>query len=308
MGWQTCQCGGTGGASGTGGTAGTGGSVGTGGSGTGGGPCPASITDGETTCSQPGLLCQKPCGVESKGTKTCGCVGGVFDCGNAAFGGCHYLPNQDLTCYQLPSSVPACPAETQHNTACSGAACQPCSGYLDSGRNPKVGYCVCAALDSGGLWKCATNLEWPPRVPVSGAGCNTLGFLGPAVTATCQPGSPAEPAGGDIANGTYVATSLGVYGLGIDCFPSDWGTFATTWAFSAGTYQYLSSDTNIMSRRNATFTTVGSTLNITYNCPNSNTGATLYSATPTTFTTFTPGSLSDGSEFTLVETYARIGP
>jgi hypothetical protein len=188
-GWSICDCGGSGGSpgsggeTGSGGSSGSGGSPGSGGSGTGGGPCPAFISDGVTTCTQDGLICPKPCGVEGKGTKNCGCISPyfVFDCGTAQFGGCQYAPGLDLSCYQLPVPVPAC-SGAQHNYACSGPPCQPCSGYLDQGGSPKTGYCVCAvnpAAGTGGaggeggggmggsqpptIWKCASTAEWPPQ-------------------------------------------------------------------------------------------------------------------------------------------------
>jgi hypothetical protein len=147
---------GTGG-SGTGGT-GTGGATGTGGTGGANPNCPTSITDKTTTCTMEGLVCGKPCGIESKGTKNCTCTSGVFMCETVA-PTCHYPDGSDLTCYHLPSPVPACPTGTTSNAACTADACMPCSGYQDSSMTAKTGYCVCVAMK----WKCASDKEWPPQ-------------------------------------------------------------------------------------------------------------------------------------------------
>jgi len=120
--------------------------------------CPTSITDKSTTCTTEGLACPKTCGVESKGSKTCTCTAGVFVCESVA-PTCHYPAGADLTCYHLPSPVPACPTGTVSNGACTDAACMPCSGYNDSSGSAKTGYCVCVS----GKYKCASDKEWPAQ-------------------------------------------------------------------------------------------------------------------------------------------------
>jgi hypothetical protein len=171
---------GTGGKTGAGGsTTGAGGSAtGAGGSATGAGGsttgaggaggsnvalCPTTISDKVTPCVAGADVCPKTCGVESKGSKTCTCTGGVYVC-DAAVGACKYPAGTDLACYKLPATVAACGTPSPvSNSACTAGDCMACSGYLDSGMVAKTGFCVCVGVVGAKKWRCASDKEWPPQ-------------------------------------------------------------------------------------------------------------------------------------------------
>ena len=106
------------------------------------------------------------------GTRDCDCLGGTWSCPT-----CAYDPSHDFSCFRLPTTVSACPADPtdptglmlpQNGSPCALPTCQPCgsatqTAYRDSTNTPKVGYCVCSASDGTGVLSCASTLEWPPQ-------------------------------------------------------------------------------------------------------------------------------------------------
>ena len=179
---------GTGGAasSGTGGSAstGTGGAGGSASTGTGGAggsagstamyaACPSGVVKDKGACvSGTDAMCSNTCGPSKTGYKNCTCNTDVWGCD-----ACTFPMGADYSCYKLPATVPACPADAtdpagtnlvQNGSACTAAACMPCgsgtlSAYRDSSNTAKVGYCVCVAGASSSKWSCASTKEWPTQ-------------------------------------------------------------------------------------------------------------------------------------------------
>jgi hypothetical protein len=141
--------------------------------------------------------CAENCGVNisalttSHRQKTCTCSGstasgGRWSCPSEA-GACTYPTDVDLTCFQVPSPLLACPMDTPdggpadagsgdggsslirtNSTACTLPNSEVCGGvcgsasptvfsYQDSTGTAKSGYCVCVA----GIWQCASVNDWP---------------------------------------------------------------------------------------------------------------------------------------------------
>ena len=148
--------------------------------------CPGTIQDKITPCNgEP--PCAKTCGLNlanigiARATKLCTCagVGQTWQCPN--LGACTYPPIT-LTCFNLPTPLPACPVaqvEAGSNliapnaTSCTLVAGQSCgnvcgsttaNSYQDSGGNGKIGYCVCVTKGTTAVWQCASINEWPPEV------------------------------------------------------------------------------------------------------------------------------------------------
>ncbi len=115
-------------------------------------------------------LCYKTCGPMNVGFKSETCSGGVY----AEQSDCSFDPVCDFSCFKLPDSAdPTCPTTPPtHGTACSLAPCVVCggttsgqtTGYLDSLRSAKIGFCVCvpATATTTQKWSCATaGTIWP---------------------------------------------------------------------------------------------------------------------------------------------------
>lgn len=128
--------------------------------------------NGACTAADP-QICDKTCGVESKGIKTLNCLakGEVTQYDETA---CAF-PAGDYACYKIPTTVDAsCPtvlSELKNSAACTVTTCIVCSvqgEYKDSKDATKTGYCVCT---SAGKWSCGTAGSangWPCP---AGQGC-----------------------------------------------------------------------------------------------------------------------------------------
>jgi hypothetical protein len=148
--------------------------------------CVGTIQDKITPCNgEP--PCTKGCGLNlasigiGRASKLCTCpgMGQTWQCPN--LGVCTYPPIT-LTCFNLPTLLPACPVtqvEVGSNliipnaTPCTLPAGDTCgdvcgstsaNSYQDSGGNGKIGYCVCVTKGATAVWQCASVNEWPPEV------------------------------------------------------------------------------------------------------------------------------------------------
>jgi len=124
---------------------------------------------GICTASDP-QLCYKTCGPRNVGFKSETCMSGIY----AEMSGCSF-PSGDYSCYKIPATIdPSCPSTTpQSGQPCAVAECVLCNvggNYLDSGGNPKTGYCVCPPPNEKGnqSWSCASSTAWPCPL---GQGC-----------------------------------------------------------------------------------------------------------------------------------------
>lgn len=154
--------------------------------------CLGTIQDKITPCNgEP--PCTKGCGLNlasigiARASKLCTCPGAgqTWQCPN--LGVCSYPPIT-LTCFNLPTPLPACPVtqvEVGSNlivpnaTSCTLAPGDTCgdvcgstsaNSYQDSGGNGKIGYCVCVTKGATAVWQCASINEWPPEVTPSDGG------------------------------------------------------------------------------------------------------------------------------------------
>jgi hypothetical protein len=154
--------------------------------------CPGTILDKVTPCNgEP--PCTKGCGLNlasinvARATKLCTCPGAgqTWQCPN--LGACTYPP-LDVTCFNLPTPLPACPiAQVEvgsglimpNATPCTlptgdicGSVCgsNSSNSYQDSGGNGKIGYCACVTKGAAAAWQCASINEWPPEVTQADGG------------------------------------------------------------------------------------------------------------------------------------------
>lgn len=119
-------------------------------------------------------LCYKTCGPQSIGFKSETCDGVSY----VEQSGCSFPvgPTYDYSCFKIPTTIDSsCPTDAapQASQPCTVATCTLCNlngQYLDSGGNPKTGYCVCPAPGTSGTskWSCASTTAWPCP---AGAGC-----------------------------------------------------------------------------------------------------------------------------------------
>ena len=154
--------------------------------------CPGTILDKITPCNgEP--PCTKGCGLNlasiniARATKLCTCpgVGQTWQCPNQ--GSCNYPP-LDVTCFNLPTTLPACPiAQVEVGSGLIVPNATPCTlpagdicgnvcgstsanSYQDSGGNGKIGYCACVTKGASAAWQCASINEWPPDVTLPDGG------------------------------------------------------------------------------------------------------------------------------------------
>jgi hypothetical protein len=172
------------GAAGTTGSTGTAGTNGTGGAAPGQPACASTVAKSGPCAATDQQLCYKTCGPADTGFKSETCNAGTYTEGSCTF------PPGDYTCEALPTSIPAaCPTTAPEagsaQPACTVPACTVCggynnagtptqtTGYLDSGANPKVGYCICAGSTPATMhWSCASTTAWPCPATMSGVtGC-----------------------------------------------------------------------------------------------------------------------------------------
>jgi len=113
----------------------------------------------------------KTCGPINVGYKSETCSGGVY----AEQSDCSFDSACDFSCFKLPDTADSnCPTTTPptHGTACTLPPCVVCggtakgqtTGYLDSKRSAKIGFCVCvpATANTTQKWSCATGgTIWP---------------------------------------------------------------------------------------------------------------------------------------------------
>lgn len=151
------------------------------------------------------------------------------------------------------------------------ASCDPAAGDADSGPTP--------ATDAG-------------------SGCNTIAQAGSPVPEVAGAGTMPSPAGGVIADGTYVLTSFEIYPPGsVDPFQR-----TETFVFAGGTMESISRrDSGPEERRSATYSTSGTTWSVSLTCPGTQSVEFEYTATPTTFQIFEIGA--DTNE---VHTYTKL--
>src|SRR5262249_2011778 len=137
-----------------------------------------SSTKSKAACeSQP--ACFNTCGPLKSGFRNCVCDAGMWSCAT-----CAYLPDRDYSCFHLPATAAACPADPTDPTGAGlpqsgGQGALPAGSpwgppttpaYRDSSGLPKIGYCVCSAADGTGTLSCATATEWPPQSPIAPVG------------------------------------------------------------------------------------------------------------------------------------------
>jgi hypothetical protein len=115
----------------------------------------------------------KTCGPANAGFKSETCQGGAY----VEQADCSFDPACDFSCFKLPDpadpAIAACPATApSHGGPCTMPACVVCggtsagqtTGYLDSKRSAKIGFCVCLppTASSTQKWSCATGgTIWP---------------------------------------------------------------------------------------------------------------------------------------------------
>jgi hypothetical protein len=115
-------------------------------------------------------IAYKSCGPDNSGYKSETCSGGVY----AEQSDCSFDPACDFSCFKLPDTAdPNCPTTPPtHGTPCTLPQCVVCggtksgqtTGYLDSKRSAKIGFCVClpATATTTQKWSCATSgTIWP---------------------------------------------------------------------------------------------------------------------------------------------------
>lgn len=117
-------------------------------------------------------------------------------------------------------------------------------------------------------------------------GCNAIASAGEPVPETAGAGAMPTPAGGAIADGTYVLTAWEIYPPGsVDAFQR-----RETFVFAGNTVESLSQkDAEPEQRRAGTYSTSGTTWSISLSCPVTQTVDLPYTATPTTLQIFEIG-------------------
>ena len=123
--------------------------------------------------------------------------------------------------------------------------------------------------------------------------CNTLTASGDVVIQTAATGSAPAPAGGTIANGTYVLTSNEVFPPGSSASASSKETLRITGNQMERALAYL----GFVSQLNYSISTAGTTLTATATCPVGDAFSLPYTATATTLVIF--------GDATSVQTYTR---
>jgi hypothetical protein len=143
------------------------------------------VADQATCNSDP--TCTKTCGLDisslttSRPKRTCTCSGSTASNGHwscpAGAGSCVYPTDVDLSCFQLPTPVPACPHDPADGgtalirsgvSSCVNGSSQVCDGvcgsatagvfsYQNAGGAGQVGYCVCV----NNIYQCALVNDWP---------------------------------------------------------------------------------------------------------------------------------------------------
>ena len=192
------------------GTTGTAGAAGRGGAGRGGSPAAAG-TGGSATASdafhEPACMstvarnnecapadqqfCYKTCGPEKTGRKSETCVNGLYQ----EMSGCAFDPNQDYSCYAIPTTANAAcpqgvtpqasmPCEVDHCVQCNNLGGLAGGQFLDSAGATKPGYCTCQRPNAAGqrTWSCANDTAWPCPL---GRGCNV--DAGTSLPPVCAP-------------------------------------------------------------------------------------------------------------------------
>jgi hypothetical protein len=110
--------------------------------------------------------------------------------------------------------------------------------------------------------------------------CGAPAFIESTVTPVAVNGMPSAPAGGTIADGTYVSTADEIFGLDGGAAPTS--TIDSNTIVQGSTLIMAGKGKNGFTASSGTFTTSGSTLTFNQTCPSSATSTFQYTATPTT--------------------------
>jgi hypothetical protein len=128
------------------------------------------------------------------------------------------------------------------------------------------------------------------------AACNAIAPAGPIVEQTCNDDAAAAPApaGGTVADGTYVLTGAAFYGS--PCPPLPPAQYRATKIVCGGTFQQADEAPDLtpdVHRWNATYATMGTNLTFHPTCGNVPEGTDGYDATPTQLVTYqtSPGQV-----------------
>ncbi len=128
------------------------------------------VAKGVACVAQDQQIAYKTCGPMNIGYKSETCSGGVY----AEQSDCSFDPDCDFSCFKIPDTADtSCPTTAPtHGTPCTVNPCIVCggtksgqtTGYLDSKRSAKIGFCVCvpATATTTQKWSCATGgTIWP---------------------------------------------------------------------------------------------------------------------------------------------------
>ena len=143
--------------------------------------------------------------------------------------------------------------------------------------------------------------------------CNTLANIAPTIGPTCVTGTMPVGTGGTIVDGTYVLTSVTYYNV------SSCGTMvpgSETIAISGGCIQYvLGGDSGFTGTASVSFAVQGNNITSMLTCAdylNLDGGLThldvptkTFTATPTTYTLFTPNSAAGNSNPDRVDVFTK---
>jgi hypothetical protein len=136
----------------------------------------------------------------------------------------------------------------------------------------------------------------------AGSPCNTIANDAPVVDVNQVAADPPAPQGGTIVDGRYWETSLAIY-TGPNGPTGKSGTSQMTAQIQGETVQIVS--TSQPARRTVTLVPSDAGFMSVDTCPDSQTAAGSYTATPTTLTIFLDGGTDDAGPRTVVETLTK---
>jgi hypothetical protein len=119
---------------------------------------------------------------------------------------------------------------------------------------------------------------------VAPGSCNSLANSGPLVTSKSVMGSSPPATGGTISAGLYRLTDVTYYNNGGSDLPSI--SVRLGLQFSSGTIQSVAENMGMVERGTSTYSTSGSTMNMTETCPGSEPATLRYSASASTIYMF----------------------
>lgn len=146
--------------------------------------------------------------------------------------------------------------------------------------------------------------EAGPEAGPEAGGCSSLGNTAPVVAEQNVASAPPTPAGGTIADGTYFLTAAKVFtGAGGATGPTG-VTYQMDSKWAGGAFEYveaITGGTGAGGKYAGTYATSGTAITITFTCGSTGkSGFTLFDATATSFTIYTPpsGGTANGWVFT----------